>query len=116
MATIHRLTNVDLPYDESRDPIWAAAVDGLPWVRLRDDTATKQGSCPRCGHTITFVEECRPAAPGEDADDGEDQGMYEECNCNVRHPGTPEGRIGCGANGLIRRAERPAQRWQRGHQ
>jgi hypothetical protein len=94
------LTSLDLPYDETRDPRWEAGVDALPWTRRHDDTCSKHGPCPRCGHPIGFVEE---AAASSDAED-DDQGKFEECNCGVIHPGTPEGRIGCGANGLIRRA------------
>lgn len=94
--------NGDLPYDETRDPRWEAAVDELPWVQTSDETVCKQGPCPRCGHEITFVDEARP--PSDVRAEGE-QGMFEECNCGVVHPDTPEGRIGCGANGLIQRAQ-----------
>ena len=96
----------EIPYDGSRDSAWEAGVDALPWVRGGEETAAKQGLCPRCGHEIAFVEAARPAS--EDRAKSE-QGMFEECNCGVRHPGTPEGRIGCGANGLIRRASCPGQ-------
>ncbi len=98
LVTIHRLTNFELPYDDARDPAWEAGVDALPWTRRPNDTCAKEGPCPRCGHPIAFVEE----APGDSRAD--DQGKFEECNCGVIHPGTPEGRIGCGANGLISRA------------
>lgn len=96
----------ELPYDETRDPRWEAAVDELSWVQTSEETVCKQGPCPRCGHEFTFVDEARPA--GEERAEGE-PGMFEECNCGVVHPGTPEGRIGCGANGLIRRAQGSAQ-------
>lgn len=96
----------ELPYDETRDPRWEAAVDELIWVQTSEETVCKQGACPRCGHQVTFVDEARPAA--DDRPESE-QGMFEECNCGVVHPGTPEGRIGCGANGLIRRAQGSAQ-------
>ncbi len=104
----------ELPYQEIRDPRWEAAVDELPWVPASDQTACKRGPCPRCGHAVAFVDELRP--PFGDRIEGERR-MFEECNCAVIHPRTPEGRIGCGANGLIRRAQGAAQdRWQRGHQ
>lgn len=102
IATIRRSMNGELPYDETRDPRWEAAVDELPWIRTSDETVCKQGRCPRCAHEITFVDEVRP--PSDDRADGE-QKMFEECNCGVVHPDTPEGRIGCGANGLIQRAQ-----------
>lgn len=95
----------ELPYDETRDPRWEAAVDELPWVQTSDETVCKQGPCPRCGHEVTFVDEARPA----DERAANEPGMFEECNCGVVHPGTPEGRIGCGANGLIQRARGAAQ-------
>jgi len=94
--------HAELPYDETRDPRWEAAVDELGWVRTSDETVCKQGPCPRCGHEVTFVDEARSAA---DARAEDESGMFEECNCGVVHPGTPEGRIGCGANGLIQRAQ-----------
>ncbi len=95
--------SAELPYDDTRSPDWEAGVDALPWVHRDDETtAKKAGPCPRCGHSIVFVEEARPRV--EDRPESE-QGTFEECNCEVRHPGTPEGRIGCGANGLIRCAD-----------
>ena len=97
----------EIPYVEIRDPRWEAAVDELPWVRTSEKTACKRGPCPRCGHGVTFVDEARPSE--EEPRPGAELGMFEECNCGVVHPGTPEGRIGCGANGLIRRARGPAQ-------
>jgi hypothetical protein len=97
---MHRLRDLELPYDDTRDTAWEAGVDELPWTRRHDDTRSKQGPCPRCGHSIIFVEE----APGGDGRTADGQGKFEECNCGVIHPGTPEGRIGCGANGLISRA------------
>ena len=106
--------NSELPYNEIRDPRWEAAVDEMDWVQTSDETVCKQGPCPRCGHEVTFVDEARPPA-GDRAES--EQGMFEECNCGVVHSGTPEGRIGCGANGLIQRARAVAQDpWQRGHQ
>ncbi len=101
LARMRRLANSDLPYDDRRDPDWEAGIDDLPWNRRHDDTCSKHGLCPRCEHPIGFVEEA-PVRPGDP--DEHDQGRFEECNCGVVHPGTPEGRIGCGANGLIRRA------------
>jgi hypothetical protein len=91
------LTDFEIPYDDSRDTAWETGVDRISWRRRHDDTCSKTGPCPRCGHSITFVEE----APTNEADA---QGKFEECNCGVIHPGTPEGRVGCGANGLISRA------------
>jgi hypothetical protein len=102
IATIRRSMSAELPYDETRDPRWAATVDEMDWVRSSDETVCKQGPCPRCDHDVTFVDQPRPQA--EDREEAE-QRMFEECNCGVVHPGTPEGRIGCGANGLIQRSQ-----------
>lgn len=106
VATIFDSMAPELPFDETRSPAWEAGIDALPWIRRSDETAYKQGPCPRCGHPLCVVEEARPRARDRPA--GE-QARFEECNCGVRHPGTPEGRIGCGANGLITRAEGPGQ-------
>ena len=95
------MTDFEIPYVDARDPAWEAGVDALPWTQRHDDTCSKTGPCPRCGHPIAFVEEA--PASGESRGAG-DKGKFEECNCGVIHPDTPEGRIGCGANGLIRRA------------
>lgn len=98
---MRRSMSSELPYDAMRDPRWEAAVDEMEWVRSSDETVCKQGPCPRCGHEITFVDEARPATEERAGEPG----MFEECNCGVVHPGTPEGRIGCGANGRIQRSE-----------
>jgi hypothetical protein len=99
---MRRSMDAELPYDETRDPRWEAAVDRLEWVRSSEEAYCKQGACPRCKHAVTFVDAARPA----DGFRGEaGQRMFEECNCGVVHPETPEGRIGCGANGLILRAQ-----------
>jgi hypothetical protein len=98
---MRRLTDFEIPYDDTRDPAWEAGVDRIPWRRRHDDTCSKTGPCPRCGHSISFVEE---APAGGESRGADGQGKFEECNCGVIHPDTPEGRIGCGANGLISRA------------
>jgi hypothetical protein len=103
---MRRSMDAELPYHETRDPRWEAAVDGMIWARTSEETLCKRGPCPRCGHEVTFVDEVRQPADDR-AESG--QGMFEECNCGVLHPGTPEGRIGCGANGLIQRAQGSTQ-------
>jgi ribosomal protein S27AE len=97
--------HAELPYDDTRDQGWEAAVDELAWVRTGEETVTKRGPCPRCGHAVAFVHEARPSENRA----ADERGVFEECNCGVRHPGTPAGRIGCGAHGLIRRAQGAAQ-------
>lgn len=90
-------------FDPGRDPIWALRVNSWPWVRRDEDIVAKVGPCPRCGHTMTLTDGAQihmrmVMAPGAGPR------KYAACNCGVRHPDTPEGQSGCGANGLVDRA------------
>jgi hypothetical protein len=97
----------ELPFEEVRDPVWATAIDGWPWLPRGEIGSEKMGKCPRCGHPVTFVDTTMIYA--EFATPRQITGMsrrYASCGCSVPHPGAPAGQVGCGANGLI---ERPAE-------
>lgn len=95
------------PFDSTRDPAWAQRVDTWDWLSRDEETKAKEGPCPRCNHQISVLETqvvgarlltLGVATPGPAK-------RYAACNCGVKHPETPDGEIGCGANGLINRAE-----------
>jgi hypothetical protein len=93
-------------YDETRDPAWAEAVDQWVWKPRDEDSRIKSGPCQRCGHKMTVLDEV-VILDMAIAYDGESDGAlrkYAACTCKSKHPETPEGKSGCGANGLIARA------------
>ncbi|HET6998135.1 MAG TPA: hypothetical protein VFI03_06040 [Solirubrobacterales bacterium] len=105
---------MEKPFDRTRDPAWAAAVNSWQW-KLRgegedddedgDETSSKSGPCQRCGHAITFVDATAIYSGFRAREPVAAAGRrYAACNCGVAHPETPEGETGCGANGLIDRA------------
>lgn len=99
-------------FDTTRDPTWAEKVDKWPWIRRDEDEVAKMDRCPRCKHTITVTDRVEVFAmmmtqPGHaEQAPGMPAGprKYAACNCGVKHPDTPDGKSGCGANGLIARA------------
>ena len=89
----------DVPFDSTRNPLWAQTVNGWVWRRRDEDTRSKVGPCPRCGHEMSVVTQSvfhlRMATPlGAEK-------VYAACNCGAKHEDAPEGQSGCGANGLI---------------
>lgn len=96
---------VEKPFDTTRDPAWAQAVDAWHWIPRDDETSAKEGLCPRCGHQISVLETTVIRAEMMMAGGvSEPAKKYAACNCGVKHPETPEGEAGCGANGLVNRA------------
>jgi hypothetical protein len=104
---------VEKPFDRTRDPAWAVAVDSWKWNPRGeadddedgDETSSKSGPCPRCGHTVTLVDATAIYSGFRARESVAGAGRrYAACNCGVAHPETPDGETGCGANGLINRA------------
>ena len=93
-------------FEPKLDPDWVAAVDSWPW-KLRDGGSySKSGTCPNCHHAIGFVERPMTYAHLKEVQATPIEGTrFAACNCDVVHPGAPEGDTGCGAHGRIERAE-----------
>lgn len=104
--TAEKSESAEKPFRRERKAAWADKVDSWPWVARGGETLAKSGPCERCGHSITFVDATAVYA-GFSEDNLQpietSSRRYAACNCGVTHPETPEGEIGCGANGLIER-------------
>lgn len=79
------------------------------------------GQCPRCGHDMDYKRQLKVAAPRFDFDRPADTGPLPpidqafdaefehteqqftvQCDCEVAHPKTPEGKNGCGSKFTVR--------------
>jgi hypothetical protein len=97
----------ELPFQQVRDEEWAEAInDKWKWKERGDIGWEKIATCPRCHHSVTFVDTAQVYTGFTAVRSISGTSVkYAACNCGVSHPGAPEGQIGCGANGLI---DRPA--------
>jgi len=81
-------------------PVTPAAQDLTSW-RVAWQDLNASGKCPRCHDGMTFDWELDYAAMAVDA--GERSVTREvTCACQIMHPGTPEGKAGCGASWVTR--------------
>lgn len=85
----------DTQYEEETPSGWVEAVAASWNVAQHDDTVVVSGDCPTCGHATssTFAR----VTAGKGLTRKIDVIIF--CQCATAHPGTPEGKAGCGRQG-----------------
>lgn len=96
----------ELHYRDEPVKGWA---ESLSPAEPRKDTLVLKGKCPRCNHEVilTFVDETTTIGLNEYVGrvlGGErpvplPRKVTAICHCGTPHPGTPDGKNGCGAYG-----------------
>jgi len=93
-----------VPYEHRRDVEWATKVNRWQWAD-HERGHVKIDVCPRCGHRMSVFH-----PTGQRSGIGvihlpDVSPMFVRCNCDVSHPGAPDGTegAGCGYHGHISR-------------
>ena len=109
-------------YETRTSQEWLEEVDKWPWQKVNKDTWQKQGTCPRCLHTMDrmvgagfiFARDLIETEDHEEIEiqkreDVEVKGIHRmrakrvfvKCNCEDPHEGRPEKESGCGPRGMF---------------
>jgi hypothetical protein len=91
---------MNIAYEQGTPEGWDAGLTKLAVDREGKDKMRIAGPCPRCGHPIEKVMGGISVLFGQELQRQEALRVRIVCNCTEQHPNTPEGRHGCGAEGV----------------
>ena len=87
------------PYEEITDPSYTGFADGSEIVERKGGFSII-GTCPRCGHQMTYPYPKRVVGRGNwrrSSSKSDERALAVLCTCTQEHPGRPDHEHGCGA-------------------